>query len=236
MIRNIIFLFVFYFGLIFLLILFTPSLILPQYVVTLGGKSLGYWTSFCLKYIMGTKIEIKGIENILSNQKYFVASSHQSIFETFYLQTIFNKPVFILKKELTRIPLFGWYLKKMGCISIDRNKISKENLNFSYEVGKVIKNTDKILIIFPQGTRKSFDDRSKFKKGFSRIYNDLNIACLPVAINSGRVWPKHGKLIPNQKITVSILRILPPGIEQNILINQVEQNIYDELNRISWEN
>ena len=233
MIRNIIFLFVFYFGLIFLLILFTPSLILPQYVVTLGGKSLGYWTSFCLKYIMGTKIEIKGIENILSNQKYFVASSHQSIFETFFLQTIFNKPVFILKKELTKIPLFGWYLKKMGCISIDRNKISKENLNFSYEVGKVIKNTDKILIIFPQGTRKSFDDRSKFKKGFSRIYNDLNIACLPVAINSGRVWPKHGKLIPNQKITVSILRILPPGIEQNILINQVEQNIYDELNRIS---
>ena len=233
MIRNIIFLLVFYFGLIFLLILFTPSLILPQYVVTLGGKSLGYWTSFCLKYIMGTKIEIKGIENILSNQKYFVASSHQSIFETFYLQTIFNKPVFILKKELTRIPLFGWYLKKMGCISIDRNKISKENLNFSYEVGKVIKNTDKILIIFPQGTRKSFDDRSKFKKGFSRIYNDLNIACLPVAINSGRVWPKNGKLIPNQKITVSILRIFPPGIEQNILINQVERNIYDELNKIS---
>ena len=233
MIRNIIFLFVFYFGLIFLLILFTPSLILPQYVVTLGGKSLGYWTSFCLKYIMGTKIEIKGIENILSNQKYFVASSHQSIFETFFLQTIFNKPVFILKKELTKIPLFGWYLKKMGCIAIDRNKISKENLNFSDEVGKVIKDTDKVLIIFPQGTRKSFDDRSKFKKGFSRIYNDLNIACLPVAINSGRVWPKNGKLIPNQKITVSILRIFPPGIEQNILINQVERNIYDELNKIS---
>ena len=233
MIRNIIFLFVFYFGLIFLLILFTPSLILPQYVVTLGGKYLGYWTGFCLKYIMGTKIEIKGIENISSKQKYFVASSHQSIFETFFLHTIFNKPVFILKKELTKIPLFGWYLKKMGCISIDRNKISKENLNFSDEVGKVIKGTDKILIIFPQGTRKSFDDRSKFKKGFSRIYNDLNIACLPVAINSGKVWPKNGKLIPNQKITVSILSIFPPGIEQNMLINQVEQNIYDELNKIS---
>ena len=183
MIRNIIFLLVFYFGLIFLLILFIPSLILPQYVVTLGGKFLGYWTGFCLKYIMLTKIEIKGIDNISSNQKYFVASSHQSVFETFFLQTIFDNPVFILKKELTRIPLFGWYLKKMGCISIDRNKISKENLNFSDEVGKVIKNTNKILIIFPQGTRKSFDDRSKFKKGFSRIYNDLNIACLPVAIN-----------------------------------------------------
>ena len=128
--------------------------------------------------------------------------SHQSIFETLFLQTLFNNSVFILKKELTKIPLFGWYLKKLGCISIDRNKVSKENLNFSEDVGKIIKNTNKILIIFPQGTRKNPDDRSKFKKGFSRIYNDLNIACLPVAINSGKVWPKKGGLVPNQKITI----------------------------------
>ena len=233
MIRNIIFLLVFYFGLIFLLILFIPSLILPQHIVTMGGKFLGYWTSFCLKYIMATKIKVKGKENLINNQKYFVVSSHQSIFETFFLQTIFENPVFILKKELIKIPLFGWYLKKLGCISIDRNKISKENLNFSSEVSKVIKNTNKTLIIFPQGTRKNFNDRSRFKKGFTRIYNDLKIACLPVAINSGKVWPKHGKLIPNQKITVSILSIIPPGIEQDRLSKQVEQNIYDELNKIS---
>ena len=233
MIRNIIFLLVFYFGLIFLLILFIPSLILPQHIVTIGGKFLGYWTSFCLKYIMATKIKVKGKENLINNQKYFVVSSHQSIFETFFLQTIFENPVFILKKELIKIPLFGWYLKKLGCISIDRNKISKENLNFSSEVSKVIKNTNKTLIIFPQGTRKNFNDRSAFKKGFTRIYNDLEIACLPVAINSGKVWPKHGKLIPNQKITVSILSIIPPGIEQDRLSKQVEQNIYDELNKIS---
>ena len=233
MIRNIIFLLVFYFGLIFLLILFTPSLILPQYIVTLGGKFLGYWTSFCLKYIMATKIEVKGKENIINNQKYFVVSSHQSIFETFFLQTIFESPVFILKKELVRIPLFGWYLKKIGCISIDRNKISRENLNFSDEVTKVIKNTNKTLIIFPQGTRKSFDDRSTFKKGFVRIYSDLEIACLPVAINSGKVWPKNGELIPNQTIKVSILNILPPGIEQNKFAIEVEKFIYRELDKTS---
>ncbi len=233
MIRNTIFLLVFYFGLIFLLILFIPSLILPQYIVTLGGKLLGYWTSFCLKYIMATKIEVKGKENLINNQKYFVVSSHQSIFETFFLQTIFENPVFILKKELVRIPLFGWYLKKMGCISIDRNKISRENLNFSDEVTKIIKNTNKTLIIFPQGTRKNFDDRSTFKKGFARIYNDLEIACLPVAINSGKVWPKNGELIPNQTIKVSILNILPPGIEQNKFATEVEKFIYGELDKTS---
>ena len=233
MIRNIIFLLVFYFGLIFLLILFIPSLILPQHIVTMGGKFLGYWTSFCLKYIMATKIEVKGKENLINNQKYFVVSSHQSIFETFFLQTIFENPVFILKKELIKIPLFGWYLKKMGCISIDRNKISKENLNFSDEVSKVIKNTNKTLIIFPQGTRKNFDDRSTFKKGFARIYNDLEIACLPVAINSGKVWPKNGSLISNQYITVSILNILPSGKEQNKFATEVEKVIYNELDKIS---
>ena len=233
MIRNIIFLLVFYFGLIFLLILFIPSLILPQHIVTMGGKFLGYWTSFCLKYIMATKIEVKGKENLINNQKYFVVSSHQSIFETFFLQTIFENPVFILKKELIKIPLFGWYLKKMGCISIDRNKISRENLNFSDEVSKVIKNTNKTLIIFPQGTRKNFDDRSTFKKGFARIYNDLEIACLPVAINSGKVWPKNGSLISNQYITVSILNILPTGKEQNKLATEVEKVIYNELDKIS---
>jgi len=233
MIRNIIFLLVFYFGLIFLLILFIPSLILPQHIVTIGGKFLGYWTSFCLKYIMATKIEVKGKENLINNQKYFVVSSHQSIFETFFLQTIFESPVFILKKELVRIPLFGWYLKKMGCISIDRNKISRENLNFSDEVTKIIKNTNKTLIIFPQGTRKNFNDRSTFKKGFARIYNDLEIACLPVAINSGKVWPKNGELFPNQTIKVSILNILPPGIEQNKFATDVEKFIYRELDKTS---
>ena len=233
MIRNIIFLLVFYFGLIIILILFIPSLFLPKYLVTLGGRILGYWSEFCLRYIMSTEIEIKGVDNIIIGQKYFVVCSHQSIFETFFLQTIFNNSVFILKKELMNIPLFGWYLKKMNCISIDRNKISKENLNFSNQVGKIIKNTNKTLIIFPQGTRKDFQDRSKFKKGFSRIYYDLKISCLPVAINSGKVWPKKGKLMPCQKITISILNLIPPGLEQDELSVKVEQTIYNELDKIS---
>ncbi len=233
MVRNIFFLLVFYFGLIFLLILFAPTLLLTRNLVILGGRILGYWTGFCLKLIMSTKIKIKGSDNLITNEKYFVVSSHQSIFETFFLQTIFDNSVFILKKELIKIPLFGWYLKKMGCISIDRNKISKENLNFSEQVKQVLEDDYRTLIIFPQGTRKSFEDRSKFKKGFSRIYNDLKISCLPVAINSGKVWPRNGRLKPNQTITISILNLFSTGLEKNELASKVEKSIYDELNNIS---
>ena len=233
MVRNIFFLFVFYFGLIFFLILFIPTLLLTRNLVILGGRILGYWTGFCLKLIMSTKIKIKGSDNLITNKKYFVVSSHQSIFETFFLQTIFDNSVFILKNELTKIPLFGWYLKKMGCISINRNKISKDNLNFSEQVKKVLEDDCRTLIIFPQGTRKSYDDRSKFKKGFSRIYSDLKISCLPVAINSGKVWPRKGILKPNQTITISILNIFSTGLEKNELASKVEKSIYDELNNIS---
>ena len=73
---------------------------------------MGLWAILCLKIFLKIKIKVKGKENMIVDQKFFIASSHHSMFETFYLQTIFNSPVFILKKELTKIPIFGWYLKK----------------------------------------------------------------------------------------------------------------------------
>ena len=100
MIRNFIFSIFFFTGIIIISLIFLPAFFLPQKVVLYGGKLMGYWTSFCLKIFLSTKIIIKGRENIINNEKFFIASSHQSMFETFYLQTIFNSPVFILKKEL----------------------------------------------------------------------------------------------------------------------------------------
>ena len=153
---------------------------------------MGYWSVICLKFILSTKITLKGRENIINNRKFFIASSHQSMFETFYLQTIFNSPVFILKKELLSIPIFGWYLKKIGCISIKRGKTTKDNLGFFEDISKMINKTQRPLIIFPQGTRVNPEERPPFKKGAGRIYEELKISCQPIAINSGYVWPKKG--------------------------------------------
>ena len=198
-----------------------------------GGKLMGFWTSFCLKKILSTKIIIKGRENIISDEKFFIAASHQSMFETFYLQTIFNSPVFILKKELLLIPIFGWYLKKIGSISIKRNKVTKDNLGFFDDIFKIIDNSKRPLIIFPQGTRVLPDDRPPFKKGASRIYEKLNILCQPVAINSGYVWPKKGKKYSNRTITVSILKAIPKGFSKKEYIKILENSIYKELDLLN---
>ena len=130
MIRNIIFSILFFLGIIIISLIFLPAFFLPKKIVLIGGRLMGYWSSFCLKVFLSTKITIKGKENMITNEKFFIAASHQSMFETFYLQTIFNSPVFILKKELILIPIFGWYLKKIGSISIKRSEISRDNLGF----------------------------------------------------------------------------------------------------------
>ena len=100
MLRNLLFSIIFFSGIIFISLIFLPTLFLPQSLALAGGRLMGYWTGFCLRLILSVEIKIIGKENIIITKKFFIAASHQSMFETFYLQTIFNSPVFILKREL----------------------------------------------------------------------------------------------------------------------------------------
>ena len=233
MIRNSLFSILFFTGIIFISLIFLPAFFLPRKIVLIGGKLMGYWTGFCLRLVLSVKISIKGKENIINNKKFFIAASHQSMFETFYLQTIFNSPVFILKKELLIIPIFGWYLKKIGSISIKRNKVTKDNLGFFNEISQMINKSNRPLIIFPQGTRVPPSERPSFKKGASRIYEELNITCQPVAINSGYIWPKKGSKNSNKTITISILKPIPAGLSKENFIQVLEKNIYSELDLLN---
>ena len=230
MITKPLFLFFFYLGLSIISILFLPTLLMPNKIVLFGGRIMGRWTALCLQFFLQTKIIIKGKENIIKKDKFFIACSHQSMFETFFLQTVFNSPIFILKQELIKIPIFGWYLKKIGSISINRNKISKDNLGIIDKIKNSVKISERPLIIFPQGTRVLPNEKVPFKKGVGRIYEELKINCQPVAINSGNVWPKNGELKSNKTIIISILPAIKPGMNSVEFTSYIEDKIYHELN------
>ncbi len=232
MIRNILFNTFFFFGIFLISMIFIPALIMPSKIILFGGKIMGYWSEICLKLFLSTKIIVKGSDKIVKEEKFFIAASHQSMFETFYLQTIFNSPIFILKNELIRMPIFGWYLKKIGSISVNRNKISKENLGLIDKIKSSIKKTSRPIIIFPQATRVLPGERVPFKKGVGRIYSELGIKCQPVAINSGYVWPKEGPMLPNKNITISILEPIETGLESIKFVDDIEKKIYSELDKI----
>ena len=233
LLRSLLFNLFFYAGIVIVFLIAMPALFLPTKITLLFGKFLGHYVIFILKIFLNTNVEFKGIENIPKNEKYFVASAHQSMFETFALQSVLDYPVFILKKELLRIPLFGLYLKKIKSIEITRDTTTKENIGFFERVAKIIRSDNRPLLIFPQGTRVKIDERIPFKKGVGRIYEILNIACVPLALNSGKVWPKEGIVKYPGKITISFLEPIKPGLNKDEFIKNLEIKIYEEIKNLS---
>jgi len=231
--RSLLFNLFLYTGIIIVFVIAIPALFLPTKITLLFGKFLGHYVVLIVRIFLGTKVEFRGIENIPRDKKYFVASAHQSMFETFALQSVLDYPVFILKKELLKIPLFGQYLRKIKSIEIVRDTTTKENLSFFDKVAKIVKDENRPLLIFPQGTRVKFDDEVPFKKGVGRIYEALNISCIPVALNSGKVWPKQGIVKYPGKITVSFLKPIEPGLSKDEFIKNLEEKIYNEIKNIS---
>ena len=120
----------------------------------------------------------------------------------------------------------------MGCIGIERNKVTKENLNFFDKIKEHYKKSNRPIIIFPQATRVDINDRSPFKKGVKRIYSELNIICQPVALNSGIVWPKKGTMKKNKNLKISILEAIEPGIDPDKFFIKLQKNIYNEIDKM----
>ncbi len=232
-IRSLLFTILFYTTLILVFILAIPTLILPSKATLICGKILAYIIIFLLRFILRVKVSFSGIENLKKNEKFFVASAHQSLLETFILQAPLQYPIFILKKELLKIPLFGWYLKKIGSIDIVRDTTTKDNLNFFEKVKSNIETSKRPLLIFPQGTRVKIGERLSFKKGVGRIYEALNLPCIPVALNTGKVWPKNSFLKYNHDIKICFLEPIEPGKDKNIFIKDLETEIYSSIDKLN---
>ena len=231
-IRSLIFNIFLYVGLILIFILAIPTLILPSKFTIFFGRLSAKYLVFILKIILNTKVKFHGVENLKKVDNFFVASAHQSMFETFALQIPLDGPIFILKKELLNIPLFGWYLRKLGSIAIVRDTTTRENLNFFDKVRERIETSKRPLLIFPQGTRVKLDEQPPFKKGVGRIYKALNLPCIPVALNTGKVWPKNSFLKYPGDIHISFLEPIMSGKNNEEFVKDIENKIYKEIKKL----
>ena len=230
-IKSLIFNIFLYLGLILIFIFAIPTLIMPDRFTIFFGKLSAKYIVLLLKLVMNTKVIFHGEENLKKVDRYFVASAHQSMFETFVLQIPLNGPIFILKKELLSIPLFGWYLRKIGSIAIIRETTTKENLNFFDKIKQRIEKNKRPLLIFPQGTRVKLEEQPPFKKGVGRIYDALNLPCIPVALNTGKVWPKNSFMKFSGDIHISFLEPIMPGKDNDEFTKEIENKIYTEIKK-----
>ena len=230
-IRSLIFNIFLYVGLITIFILAIPTLVLPSKFTIFFGRLSAKYIVLILRIILNTKVIFHGIENLKKVDNYFVASAHQSMFETFALQIPLDGPIFILKKELLNIPLFGWYLRKIGSLAIVRETTTKENLSFFNKVKERIEESKRPLLIFPQGTRVKINEQPPFKKGVGRIYKALNLPCIPVALNTGKVWPKNSFMKYPGDIHISFLEPIISGKDNEEFVKDIENKIYAEIRK-----
>ena len=208
-----------------------PYLFIPSYYL---NKPIKIWISgifILLKYICNITHEVQGAENI-PLKAVLVASKHQSAFETFALFYYLPQAIFIHKKQLFFIPIFGQYLKKINMISIDRTggastirlmlKLTKEKILLGFSI-----------IIFPEGTRKKPGEKPDYKTGFIGIYNEMKTQILPVAVNSGKCWPKHTFIKKSGKIIIKFLPLITSNLPRNQVLSEVQSNIEEATNKIS---
>ena len=230
--KSLIFNFFLFFGIALVLIIAFPTLALPKKGTLSFGKFLAHYVILLVENILRSKVIFNGLENLKKKEKFFIASAHQSMFETFALQAPINYPIFILKRELLRIPLFGWYLRKINSIEIIRDTTTKENLGFFEKIKNTLSVEKRPLLIFPQGTRVKLGERVPFKKGVGKIYETLNMACVPVALNSGKVWPKNSFLKYNGDIIITFLDPIEPGKDRKEFMEELENKIYMESEKL----
>jgi 1-acyl-sn-glycerol-3-phosphate acyltransferase len=153
------------------------------------------------------------------------------MWETFALLQFFDQPLYILKRELKWIPLFGWYLIKSNMIGVNRSAGGRALLNMARRAGEEVRR-GRQLIIFPEGTRTPVDAPPHYKTGIAQVYVDCGVPCLPVALNSGLFWPRRTFMRYPGTLVVEFLDPLPPGLSRREFIARVSTVVEDATNRL----
>jgi 1-acyl-sn-glycerol-3-phosphate acyltransferase len=201
---------------------------LSRYRITSGWAHL---MLYLLRMICGINYRVIGAERIPRTPS-IILSKHQSAWETLAFQQIFPPQVWVLKKELLRVPFFGWGLAMTSPIAIDRSS-GKAALKQIVEQGKDRLKKGFWIVIFPEGTRIAPGQKGKYRIGGAWLATHTNVPVVPVAHNAGEYWGKNALIKLPGTITVSIgAPIDPTGMEPEDLNTRVESWIEAEVERI----
>jgi 1-acyl-sn-glycerol-3-phosphate acyltransferase len=223
LLRSILFNGLFYLNTLVHVLLAVPTLVMPYRAVVGVAKMWGRVNLWLLRRACALDVEWQGLEKIPPGG-IIVAAKHQSAWETFALLTLLDDPVFILKRELMWIPVFGWCLWKGGMIPVDRGAGRSALTAMTAQVRAAIAGRRQI-IIFPEGTRRPAGAAPKYKFGVAFLYADCGAPCVPIALNSGLYWPRRRFLRFPGKIRVEVLDPIQPGQDRNAFFTALEQRL-----------
>lgn len=231
--RSALFNVVFYVNLVLFLVLgsgffFTPRKWSIRALQTWARSSL-----FWLRVIAGTRMEVRGLSNIPPGAC-LVAGKHQSFWETFAILPLVDDPAVVLKKELTYIPFFGWFIYKFRMIPVERSA-GTQALRALMDAAEQAVSDGRQVVIMPEGTRRAPDDPPDYKPGAAAVYGRLGVACVPFALNSGLFWSRRQFLRRPGTIVISFLQPIPPGLPRKQFQARLEDAIETETAKLVAE-
>ena len=228
--RSLAFNVVFYAVLIGMMIVGLPVLFAGPARIKAYARSWARFSLWLLAVVCDVQTEIRGAKHLTAGGA-IVAAKHQSFLDIIALLSIAPRFVFVLKRELMVIPLFGWFLKKSGMIPIDRSRGRAVMADLNRRVREALAREEQ-LIIFPEGTRRAPGAEPAYKSGVSHLYAASEAPCCPVALNSGLFWPRRSFLRKPGRCVVEVLSAIPPGLERATFLAELEQRIETATNQL----
>jgi 1-acyl-sn-glycerol-3-phosphate acyltransferase len=203
-------------------LLAVPALVLPRKVIVTVSRNWSRAVLWGLKLIVGLDYEVRGT---VPTHGVLVASKHMSMWDTIALYLLLNDPTVVVKRELLRVPFYGWYIWKAGVIAIDRNA-GAHALRRMIDGGRAAIAGEHPILIFPEGHRMAPGAAPEYKPGVAALYTQLRVACVPVALNSGLFWTgPAGFLKKRGRVVVQFLEPIPPGLRPREFLQTLEARI-----------
>ncbi len=206
-----------------------PALLLPRRVMVHASRLWSRAVFFGLKWICGLTYEVRGA---VPQTPVLIASKHMSMWDTMGLYLTVWDPCAVLKHELTRIPFYGWYIKKAGVISIDRGGYAAALRKMTVEAKQALA-SGRSIVIFPEGTRKKPGAPPDYKPGVAGLYSMLDVPCVPVALNSGLFWTgPMGFIKKPGRVVLEFLEPILPGLKRNAFMQILQERIEAATDRL----
>ena len=223
LVRSIVFNVLFYLNTALWLIIALPTFFMPYRAILAVATAWGRSNLVLLRVVVGIDYEIRGREK-LPKGPIIVAPKHQSAWETFSLLQLFDNPVFIVKRELQWIPIFGWLMIKGRMVPVNRGARSQalaamiERVRIELALGRQ-------LVIFPEGTRRPAGAEPRYKFGVAHLYAAEGVPCVPIALNSGLFWPRRSIRLRPGTVLVEILDPIQPGLDKDEFFERLQHDL-----------
>jgi len=200
-----------------------PLLLAPASWVWKAGHLWIDGTFFLLRVFCGLSYRELDAEN-LPRGPAIIAAKHQSTWETLFLSRRLGRPAFVLKQELLMIPLFGWFMRKIGMIAVDRSGKAAA-LKKMVRDARAACAEGRQIIIFPEGTRVAPGQHRPYQPGIAALYGQLDVPVVPVALNSGLYWGRKAWVKKPGLIQVQFLPPIAPGLDRKAFMAELERRL-----------